>query len=94
MTAEEFIEHQKIGGCLTEEGKQYVELRDALYAIELAKNREKDYGKKMAENLISELHNLKMRGLIKESTFEKYKAWLKISKTSHAMDGTMNLLHQ
>ena len=38
---------------------------------------EKDYNEKMAGNLISELHNLKMRGLIKASTFEKYKAWLK-----------------
>ena len=38
---------------------------------------EKYDNKKMAGNLISELHNLKMRGLIKESTFEKYKAWIK-----------------
>ena len=33
--------------------------------------------KKMAGNLISELLNLKMRGLIKDTTYEKYKAWLK-----------------
>lgn len=38
---------------------------------------EKDYNEKMAGNLISELHNLKMRGLIKESTFDKYKIWIK-----------------
>lgn len=37
----------------------------------------KDYNEKMVGNLISELYNLKMRGLIKESTFEKYKEWLK-----------------
>ena len=41
MTAEEFIEHVRIGGCLTEEGKQYVELRDALYAIELERKNNK-----------------------------------------------------
>ena len=33
--------------------------------------------KKMAGNLISELWTLRMRGLIKDSTYEKYKAWLK-----------------
>ena len=33
--------------------------------------------KKMAANLSSELHNLKVRGLIKENTYEKYKDWLK-----------------
>ena len=33
--------------------------------------------KKMVGNLLSELNNLKVRGLIKESTYEKYKAWLK-----------------
>ena len=33
--------------------------------------------KKMAGNLISELWNLRMRGLIQDSTYEKYKAWLK-----------------
>lgn len=77
MTSEEYIEHVKIGGSLTEEGKQYVELRDALHAVELARNKEKDYNEKMAGNLISELHNLKMRGLIKVSTFEKYKTWIK-----------------
>ena len=85
MEPEEYIEHVKIGGCLAEDGKQYVELRDALHAVELARNCGKNYNKKMAGNLISELHNLKMRGLIKESTFEKYKVWLKkISRCKHA----------
>ena len=39
MTAEEYLEHQQLGGCLTEEGKQYVEMRDALHAVELAKKQ-------------------------------------------------------
>ena len=41
MEPEELIEHVKIGGCLAEDGKQYVELRDALHAVELARNSEK-----------------------------------------------------
>ena len=41
--------------------------------------------KKMAANLISELCNLKVRGLIKESTYEKYKDWLKSLYNSEGM---------
>lgn len=36
MSAEEFLEHVKIDGCLTVEGKQYVEMRDVLLLIEMA----------------------------------------------------------
>ena len=36
MTAEEFLEHVKIDGCLTVEGKQYVEMKDVLLLIEMA----------------------------------------------------------
>lgn len=39
MSPQEYLEHVKVGGCLTEEGKQYVELRDALFAINLAMNK-------------------------------------------------------
>ena len=36
ISPQEYLEHVKVGGCLTEEGKQYVELRDALFAVNLA----------------------------------------------------------
>jgi hypothetical protein len=36
MSAEEFLEHVKIDGCLTVEGKQYVEMKDVLLLIEMA----------------------------------------------------------
>jgi hypothetical protein len=36
MSVEEFLEHVKIGGCLTVEGKQYVEMKDVLLSIKMA----------------------------------------------------------
>ena len=33
MTREEFLEHVKIDGCLTVEGKQYVEMKDVLLLL-------------------------------------------------------------
>ena len=36
MSVEEFLEHVKIDGCLTVEGKQYVEMKDVLLLIEMA----------------------------------------------------------
>lgn len=39
MSVEEFLEHVKIDGCLTVEGKQYVEMKDVLLAIEMASEK-------------------------------------------------------
>lgn len=49
MSAEEFLEHVKIDGCLTVEGKQYVEMKDVLLLIEMALEQNGQINTRIAE---------------------------------------------
>ena len=54
MSAEEFLEHVKIDGCLTVEGKQYVEMKDVLLLIEMALEQNENALKNCLQIEISE----------------------------------------
>ena len=44
FTVDEFIEHVKVSGSLTEEGREYIDVRDVRLIIEKIRNYErKDY---------------------------------------------------
>ena len=40
MSIEEFIQHQAVSGCLTMEGRQYLELRDVERVIRMVREEE------------------------------------------------------
>ncbi len=39
FTVDEFIDHVKVSGILTEEGREYIDVRDVRVLIEMIKNQ-------------------------------------------------------